>query len=131
MSFKQIPIEYTYHDIEEVENKSKAAKLALDQLIAFSAEGRNEFTSEDVAQEIYGFPEAWEILAPSKKTRIKNAVNSAIRRFKRERGSKVLDKTEAEAGAKVTWEIKVSPKTFAGAVSTQIGDLLRESELED
>jgi len=108
ISVDRVPYEYTYHLIDELEDKNKILKLVIDELVAFCLQGRNEFTPEEIAQGIYGSIDIWNALALDKKRRITRNVNGVFRHFKKMIAKNYLIKTGTDDA--ISWRLNVSPK---------------------
>jgi hypothetical protein len=108
ISVDRIPYDYTYHLIDELEDKNKILKLVIDELVAFCLQGRDEFTPEEIAQGIYGSIDIWNALASDKKRHVIKNVNSVFRHFKKMIARNSLIKTGTDDS--ISWRINVSPK---------------------
>jgi hypothetical protein len=107
ISVDRIPSEYTYHLIDELEDKSKILKLVIDELVAFGFRGRNHFTPEEIALAIYGSPEMWNTLSLEKKHLIIRNVNSVFRHFRKEIAKNSIVKSGTDES--ISWRINTSP----------------------
>lgn len=130
MIVNRIPYEYTYHEISDVQSKGRILKIAIDQLVAFSFQGRKRFTIDEFCSEIYGDSEAWNALEDRKRSQIKRNADSALRLFKKEKAEKYLEKTETIENG-ISWNIKSAPSKTAKMAEKFILEKMEDGYIVD